>query len=262
MTKLRERYLSEQRMRSQSHRAVGLGRDIRRSTPTPPRAGSLQEVAQESIQVGSNGFREGDPPPLRALFQGSAPLMGKKWFLTSRRNVLCSILCPLLLVLALGGTQQSPAPPSDIHQHCSPAGTARGSQPAPSGGAPGPPAPQLGSLQQFPSARSRAALRSAQRSRCAPAGQSRGEERLPALLAVLRAAHLGLLGAFSAARAHCWLMVWGYFHRKPHMKARTAPERCAPRLPSARCAAGGGRAVCRMHAQRGRFPRGLLESCG
>ena len=156
--------------------------------------------------------------------------MGKKWFLTSRRNVLCSILCPLLLVLALGGTQQSPAPPSDIHQHCSPAGTARGSQPAPSGGAPGPPAPQLGSLQQFPSARSRAALRSAQRSRCAPAGQSRGEERLPALLAVLRAAHLGLLGAFSAARAHCWLVV-------NHWCAGSPPAPPGPSLQSSSPAA-------------------------
>ena len=40
-----------------------------------------------------------------------------------------------------------------------------------------------------------------------PPGQSRGEEQLHALLAVLCAVHRRVLGAFLASRAHCWLVV-------------------------------------------------------
>ena len=59
-----------------------------------------------------NISREGDSTTsLSSLFQGSINLRGKKFFLMFRRNFLCFSFCALPLVLSLGTSEKSLAPP-------------------------------------------------------------------------------------------------------------------------------------------------------
>jgi len=63
-----------------------------------------------------NISREGDSTiSLGSLGQGSVTLREKKFFLMFRRNLLCLSLCPLPLVLSLGTTEKSLAPPLSCH---------------------------------------------------------------------------------------------------------------------------------------------------
>ena len=66
-------------------------------SPIPAaKVGSLEQVAQESIQVGLNTFGEGDcTTSLGSLCQGSATLTVKNLPPIFRRTFLSSSLCPL-----------------------------------------------------------------------------------------------------------------------------------------------------------------------
>jgi len=120
-------------------------------TPGAPPLHPPQQL--HSIQGGLGSPQE-TPPPLWAPFQGSATLTAQQFLLTFRWNSLGCSLCPLLLILALSTTKQSPAPspaPSlqisistaQILSAFSLAGTQPGALSLlPSGGAPGPTAPQ------------------------------------------------------------------------------------------------------------------------
>lgn len=119
-----------------------------------PGAPPLHPPQQLHRIQGGLGSPQETPPPLWAPFQGSATLTAQQFLLTFRWNSLGCSLCPLLLVLALGTTKQSPAPspaPSlqisistaQILSAFSLAGTQPGALSLlPSGGAPGPTAPQ------------------------------------------------------------------------------------------------------------------------
>ena len=79
-----------------------------------PKQGHPQQAAQHRVQPGLEYLqrRRLHNLPLGSLGQGSITLRGKKFFLMFSWNFLCSSLCPLPLVLALGTTAKSLAPSS------------------------------------------------------------------------------------------------------------------------------------------------------
>ena len=103
-------------------------------------------------------------------------------------------LCTIIPTAPMEQLHRAPLrSPSLLSSTC----TAQGSQPAPSGGAPGPTTshPPLGFLQQFPSAWNWAAQHWVHCSRCAPQGRAEGRITSLTLLATLSAVHpIGLLG--------------------------------------------------------------------
>lgn len=96
---------------SQNHRIPWVGRDLSESPVQPPaKAGSRQQVAQESIHVDLQYLRGESSTSPGSLSQCSGTLKLKKFFLVFVWNFLCSNLCPLSLVLLLGTTENSLAP--------------------------------------------------------------------------------------------------------------------------------------------------------
>ena len=153
-----------------------------------------------------------------------------------RWNPLGSSLCPAPLVLVLGTAGRSPAhpfdsQPSDSDQHwsdplsalCSPGEQPRGLSAHPQQEvlqAPtffAAPCRPLSSSSVLPGTGEPHAGQSVPD--VAFLGQSRGEQHLPALLAVLCAMHPGVPLAFLATRAHCWLMVncWPTIGQSEHL---------------------------------------------
>jgi len=99
--------------RSQNHRMFRVGRDLCGSySPTLLlKQDHLQQAAWDLVQVGLSISREGDSTTsLGSLFQCSATLQIKKFFLMFSWNFLCFSLCPLPIVLSLGTTEKSLAP--------------------------------------------------------------------------------------------------------------------------------------------------------
>ena len=96
---------------SQNPRAAGVGRALCGSpSPTPcPSRITHSRMHSTTSRRGWNISREGDSTAsLGSLGQGSVILRGKKFFLGFSWNFLCSSLCPLPLVLALGTTEMTP----------------------------------------------------------------------------------------------------------------------------------------------------------
>ena len=74
-----------------------------------PYSRSRRQVSRQVLNIS----REGNfTTPLGSLFQCSATLTVKKFILMFKWNFLCSSLCSLPLVLLLGTTKKSLAPPT------------------------------------------------------------------------------------------------------------------------------------------------------
>lgn len=95
-----------------------MGRDVWIHLDQPPlRHGHTEQGTQAHVQAALKISKEETPQPLGRLCQCSVSCATHNFFLIFRGNLLCSSLCPLPLIPALGTAEHSLAPKDYLCRH-------------------------------------------------------------------------------------------------------------------------------------------------